>query len=181
MVEDVYDKVASLDLVEAVLVVPDDDADPARDLDEVVWPGTPVLRLAGAAGSSTTLDAIQRLGADEAVLVTGDAPDVPGLLLGKLHRALGSAAAAVLPARDGGLVALAAVCPVAEWVLAAGAGLDVPDALSRLQQAAPRRSAVSVGPGWHRVRRPADLSLLDQGLEGWDVTRAWLREQSSVG
>jgi hypothetical protein len=30
------------------------------------------------------------------------------------------------------------------------------------------------GPGWHRLRTPDDLRLLDPGLEGWENTRALL-------
>ncbi|HET8982720.1 MAG TPA: hypothetical protein VFN47_08530, partial [Pedococcus sp.] len=91
-----------------------------------------------------------------------------------LHRGLGSAEVAVLPAADGGLVALATRCPVPDWVRSAAVDLDSRDALDVLRAAAPRRTAVSVGPGWHRVRAPSDVALLDPGLEGWDLTRQQL-------
>jgi hypothetical protein len=59
-------------------------------------------------------------------------------------------------------------------VTATGAGLDAADAVQRLRAAAPRRTAVAIGPGWHRVRSADDLASLDPGLEGWEVTRAAL-------
>lgn len=174
MVEDVYETVAGLALVEPVLVV--DAADPDADaLAELTWPGTEVLRMPGhAAAAEPVLEALAALGGDEVTVVAADVPDLPGLLVGKLHRGLGSADVAVLPAAGGGLVALATKRPVPGWVAATGVGLDTGDAVTRLRGAAPRRTAVSVGPGWHRVRAPADLAALDRGLEGWEVTRALL-------
>lgn len=178
MVEDVYERIASLDLVEPVLVVAADAFAAQDELRAIVWPGTVVLDVASGATSAAVLSELADIGADEAVLVAADAPDLPALLIGKLHRALGSAEAAVLPARGGGLVALAARCPVPQWVAGCGAGLDVADALVRLQHAAPRRTSLSVGPGWHRVRQEDDLRLLDPGLEGWEVTRAALGDRA---
>jgi hypothetical protein len=166
MVEDVYETVAGLALVEPALAVSADDPD-ADDLAALTWPGTPVLRLPPTgAPTAAALVALARLGAD--------APDLPDLLVGKLHRALGSAEVAVLPSAGGGLVGLATHAPVPTWVSESGAGLDTADAVPRLRAAAPRRTAVALGPGWHRVRSPADLAALDPGLEGWEVTRAAL-------
>jgi hypothetical protein len=174
MVEDVYETVAGLALVEPVLAVAEDDPD-AETLAGLTWPGTPVLRLpAGHPTAVGALAAMAGLGADQVTVVAGDAPDLPGLLVGKLHRALGSADVAVLPAAGGGLVALAARVPVPPWVAAAEVGLDTADAVGRLRAVAPRRTAVALGPGWHRVRAATDLSDLDPGLEGWEVTRAVL-------
>lgn len=171
MVEDGYETVAGLELVEPVLALGADPAD--DDLQGVVWPGTPVLRLPERTVTAA-LAGLAALGADEATVVAGDVPDLPGLLIGKLHRGLGSAEVAVLPAADGGLVALATRCPVPDWVRSAAVDLDSRDALDLLRAAAPRRTAVSVGPGWHRVRVPSDVASLDPGLEGWDLTRQQL-------
>jgi hypothetical protein len=115
MVEDVYETVAALELVEPVLVV--DAHDPARDLlESLVWPGTTVLHLPPPSGSASrtwqTLDGLAAAGADQVTVVAGDAPDLPGLLVGKLHRALGSADVAVLPDSAGGLVALSTHVPL---------------------------------------------------------------------
>jgi hypothetical protein len=106
-------------------------------------------------------------------VVAPDAPDLPALLLGKLHSALTSAQVAVCPAEGGGLVAIASRLPVPEWLRAADPMLDDADVLARLSAAAPRRSFV-VGAGWHRVRSEEDLHRLDPGLEGWEATRTLL-------
>jgi glycosyltransferase A (GT-A) superfamily protein (DUF2064 family) len=179
MVEDVYETVAALDLVEPALVLDADD--PAREqLESLTWPGTALVHLSAV---DTDLPrtwraaaALVAAGADQLTVIAGDAPDLPGLLVGKLHRALGSAEVAVLPASDGGLVGLATHAPLAEWLAAAPATLDLDhdDAVTRLREAAQRRTAVSLGPGWHRVRTPADVARLDPGLEGWEVTRELL-------
>lgn len=174
MVEDVYETVAGLALVEPVLVVRATDPE-ADALAELTWPGTEVLRMPGDdSAAEPVLEALAALGGDEVTVVAADAPDLPGLLVGKLHRGLGSADVAVLPAAGGGLVALATKRPVPGWVSGTEVGLDTGDAVAGLRGAAPRRTAVSVGPGWHRVRAPADLDALDPGLEGWEVTRALL-------
>lgn len=173
MTEDVYETVAGLELVEPVLLLSDDDPD-ATDLAELTWPGTEVLRVPGGSTDWQALAALAALGGTQVTLVAADAPDLPGLLVGKLHRGLGSSDVAVLPAAGGGLVALATRAELPAWVAATGVGLDTEDAVDRLRAAAPRRTAVSVGPGWHRVRSAADLQALDRGLEGWEVTRAVL-------
>jgi hypothetical protein len=188
MVEDVYETVAALELVEPVLAF--DANDPAREvLESLTWPGTAVVTLApsaptasSATASATTsrarlaLDALVAAGADQVTVIAGDAPDLPGLLVGKLHRALGSADVAVLPAAGGGLVGLAAHAPLPEWLVAESTAVDLDhaDPVAHLQKAARRRAAVSVGPGWHRVRTAEDLARLDPGLEGWEITRELL-------
>ena len=178
MLEDVYETVAGLDLVEPVLaLVPPDQ--PEAEL--VTWPGTLVVRAERSRDArevSTVLAALATGMPTEGgavLVVAGDAPDLPGLLVGKLFRALGGAAVAVCPAENGGLVALAARLPLAPWLGPAGVGLDTDGAVDRLAAAAPRRGDLGLGPGWHRVREPADLSRLDPGLEGWGSTREALR------
>jgi len=180
MLEDVYEVAAGLEFVTAALVV---DPDGPPDAETITWPGTPVVREPAPAAAFAALHA---LGAREAALIVPDAPDLPPLLLGKLFRALGSAPAAACQAAGGtGLVALAARLPLPAWLAAAldapgavldepGTVLDAPDALDRLRAAAPRPGLVPQGPGWHRIRTPADLHFLDPGLEGWENTRALL-------
>jgi hypothetical protein len=111
---------------------------------------------------------------EQAAVVAGDAPDLPPLLIAKLFRSLGRADVAVCPADGGGAVALAARLPPAAWVVDADPDLDEFDVLSRLRVAAPRSSAVFVGPGWHRLRAPGDVAFLDPNLEGWPETRRLL-------
>ncbi|GAA3198811.1 hypothetical protein [Actinocorallia longicatena] len=160
--EDVYEVIHALDLVRPAVAAPAELADLAES---VIWPGTPVVVAA------TPLDALrglERLGATEAVVVAPDAPDLPGLILGKLFRALGSRDVAVSPAAGGGLVALAARLPLPSWL--PEIAFDDPEALDVLRKAGP----VFKSPGWHRLRTPGDVHLLDPGLEGWDNTRALL-------
>jgi hypothetical protein len=170
--EDVYDVLAGLELLDAGLAVGSVDR---AALGSLTWPGAPIVDLgAGCTGSDliVALGGLAGLGYDQGVVVSLDAPDLPGLLIGKLFRALGRADVAVCPAEAGGLVALAAHLPLASWVVDSDVDLDTADALGLLRAAAPTRLAVGVGPGWHRVRSVEDLDALDPGLEGWAATRA---------
>ncbi len=195
LVEDSCDLVAELELVAPAVAVSHDAEHElgGRAVAEFVWPGTALLRLApaddvGLGLVGQTLRSLAALGAKQAVVLAADAPDLPVLLIGKLFRALGGATrrgdVAVCPAEGGGLVALAAWLPLADWVLGIVAAqhlrdrqveLDLPDATDRLRRLAPRRSALQVVPGWHRLRSPVDLGRLDPGLEGWTATRSVLR------
>jgi glycosyltransferase A (GT-A) superfamily protein (DUF2064 family) len=168
MLEDVVDLVADMTLVQACLVVPEG-SDPA--VAEVGWPGMPVVAVPPARRLGSIVAALAAIGADEAGAVVADAPDLPALLLGKLHSALTSAQVAVCPAEDGRLVAVAARVPLAEWMPAVT--LDDQNALDDMRKAAPRR-AMHVGAGWHRVRTEDDARRLDIGLEGWEHTRVML-------
>ena len=170
MLEDVVDLVEAMREVDAALVVP---AGADSTIRSVAWPGMAVLEVPAPAGAVAMLDAIATLGAAEGTVVAPDAPDLPALLLGKLHSALTSAQVAVCPAEDGRLVALAARPPVADWLRDSGVSLDDDDAVRRLRAAAPRRTLL-VGPGWRRVRSRDDAMRIDPGLEGWEATRALL-------
>lgn len=187
LVEDTADVVAGLELVVPAVAVSQagEDALGGPPVEDLVWPGTPVIRLAGDGGprpAAQALAALADLGAEQAAVLAPDAPDLPPLLIGKLFRALGSerrAGVAICPAEGGGLVALAAWLPPPGWLAtvqtaAEAAELDVGDIAERLRAAAPSRGAVRNGPGWHRIRSPADLTRLDPGLEGWDATRELL-------
>ncbi|GII80932.1 hypothetical protein Sru01_59140 [Sphaerisporangium rufum] len=165
LAEDTYEIVAGLDLVEPVIL---DAGIPG--LDDIAWPGTRVLPVAEPGGLAAAFAALRPYG-EEAVVISGDAPDLPPLLIGKLFRELGRAPVAVCPAEDGGAVAVAARLPYPEW--AAGT-LDDADVVAGLRGRAPGRRMVATGPGWHRLRSPADVARLDPGLEGWDNTRALL-------
>ncbi|MGE5290445.1 MAG: hypothetical protein ACM3ML_25310 [Micromonosporaceae bacterium] len=189
LVEDSCDLVAGLELVAPAVAVSEPAERELGSVRELVWPGTTVLGLAadGAGLVAQTLHALAARGASQAAVLAADAPDLPALLIGKLLRALGAkrrADVAVCPAEGGGLVALAAWLPVAEWFSAAVSGLDLPDSsaeldvadiTARLRSRAPRRGLVQAVPGWHRLRSPDDLKRLDPGLEGWQATRSVLR------
>jgi hypothetical protein len=218
LVEDSCDLVAELELVAPAIAVSHDAEQElgGRPVEELAWPGTPVLRLEPADGTrlglaGQTLHGLAALGAHQAVVLVADAPDLPALLIGKLLRALGGAGrppgaggphpragtavgsrgpspragteVAICPAEGGGLVALAAWVPPADWVAWPGSAghpggcpieLDHTDAVGRLRASAPRRGALQVVPGWHRLRSPADVGRLDPGLEGWPATRGVL-------
>ena len=191
LVEDTCDLVAGLELVAPAVAISDSAERAFGSVRELVWPGTTVLTLAadGAGLVTQTLHALAARGASQAAVLAADAPDLPALLIGKLFRALGAARrveVAVCPAEGGGLVALAAWLPVAEWFSAAVSVLDLPnspseldvaDITARLRSGAPRRGLVQSVPGWHRLRSPNDLKRLDPGLEGWQTTRSVLRSR----
>jgi hypothetical protein len=174
LAEDTYEVLAHLELVTAALALCPPEQD---DVADIGWPGTPLLGVARGEPAEEALGVLHGLaglGARAAAVVADDAPDLPALLVGKLFRALGSAEVAACPAVGGGLVALASRLPPPQWLAGARTGLDTPDALALLAAAAPTRRALGVAPGWRRVRGPADLRLLDPGLEGWETTRAVL-------
>lgn len=172
LLDDACEVVAALEAVRPAVVV----CPPGRlaSDDLPVWPGTVVLHLPLAEVVISTLDGLAAVGAEAAVVLVGDAPDLPGMLVGKLFRALGRADCAVCPAAGGGLVAVGSQLPVADWLRAAAPDVDDASALAALRAAAPERRNFAVGPGWRRLRTPADLARLDPGLEGWAATRALL-------
>jgi hypothetical protein len=177
LAEDTYEVLAALDRVDvAVAVVTSssatDTSDPAvTEIADLTWPGTPVYAVGP---DRPVLDAVELAGPAAAVVaVSHDVPDLPGLLIGKLFRALSTADIAITPAEDGTLAAIGVNLPTAPWVAAAAPTFDTP--LSELESHKPRRHAVAIGPGWHRLRSSADIARLDPGLEGWDATRSLLR------
>jgi hypothetical protein len=168
MLSDVVDLVTTTPAVRAALLTRADRLDAAR---AAIWPVTPVVELPDGSTVGDLLAGVPGAGAVAVAVVVADAPDLPGLLLGKLFRAVsGRPEVAVCPADPSGLVAVAAGLPLPGWLLDSTAGLDDPDAMSALRQAAPP-GRLAVVPGWHRVRSQADTSRLDPGLEGWDATR----------
>lgn len=168
LAEDTYEVLAALDRVDVAVAVASDAID---DIAALTWPGTPVFAVDP---TRPVLDAVEQAGEAAAVVaVSYDVPDLPGLLIGKLFRALSSADLAVCPAEDGTLAAIGVNRPTADWVQAASPTFDTQ--LSDLELLKPRRHAIAIGPGWHRLRSNADLARLDPGLEGWDATRSLLR------
>ncbi len=169
LLEDVYELAEGLTQVRAVMAAP---APLLAEAEALTWPGTPVLP------ARTPLEVLAALAADgatEAVVLAPDAPDLPALLIGKLFRALALAPAAVCPAPEG-LVALAVRLPLPPWLEAAldALTLEDPGATPRLRAAADFPGQVQRVSGWHRLRTPVDVHLLDPGLEGWENTRLLL-------
>ncbi|MET7469715.1 hypothetical protein [Micromonospora sp. NPDC005211] len=195
LAEDVVDLLATLNEVETAVAVT------ARDrwlADAVVWPGTQVYEVAeptpnavfaalagessahgseSAAARGRVVDTGDRAahtgGYDQVAVVAADAPDVPGLTLGKLLRPLTTRPVAVAPAEGGGtgLLGVAARLPVPEWLPALDLDTTEP---AEVRRAAPSPGDVAVTAGWRRMRGPADLTALDPAVEGWEATRALL-------
>ncbi len=141
------------------------------DAAELLYPGARLLpvdaNLAALCGLATS-DAY-----DEVVFLPGDAPDLPGLVIAKMFKALQRAAVCVAPERSGtGCVGLGVTLPLAEWV-ELPPDLDT-DPRPRLYDLAPRRSNVATTPDWHRLRGGDALDRLDPALEGWEETRLLL-------
>jgi hypothetical protein len=168
MAEDVADLLADLPGLEPVVAAA---PDRVADAEDVVWPGTPVLEVAGL--PVDVLAALAGQGYDEAAVFAADVPDLPGLLVAKPFSALSTAPVAAAPADGGGLVALACRLPVPAW-LPVDIDLDEPYAVERLKAAAPSPGDVVLTPAWRRLRRREDIAALDPDLEGWEATRALL-------
>jgi Uncharacterized protein conserved in bacteria (DUF2064) len=159
---DTYEVIADLVDVDSAIAGPE-------SVEELLWPGARrfpadwgVAELVGAAD-----------GYDEVVVVPADVPDLPGLVLAKVFRALQRAEVCVAPDRHGeGCVAIGVRRPTASW-LPSSLTLDT-SPVATLALAAPRRNLVAVAPDWHRLTSPAGVHRLDPGLEGWDETRALL-------
>ena len=181
MVEDVYETIAALELVEPVLALDVDD--PVRaEIESLTWPGTAVVHLPPASDRASptrhALDALVSAGADQVTVIAGDAPDMPGLLVGKLHRALGSPTSPCCRA------------PTAAWSAwprmrrrRSGWRLARPASTSTITMPC-RPPAGSRTSPYGRLARPgvasrarprATSSRLDPGLEGWEITRELIR------
>lgn len=139
---------------------------------ELLWPGD--VRLPDVATLASLAHALSRLEPQvgsirEVVLLPADLPDLPGLVLAKVFRALLRHPMVVAPERDGaGCAALGLVLPLAEGL--GGLPLD----LDRRPRPAAQRVFVGAAPAWPRLRSPDATSRLDPGLEGWEQTRALL-------
>lgn len=137
----------------------------------VSWPNTVLYGLERATVTGA-LRAAAAGGFDQAAVLAADAPDLPGLLLGKLLRPLTTRTLALAPALDGdGLLAVASRLPAPAWL----PEIDLETGVAtRIRAAAPRPTEVVSTPGWRRLRGPAGLASLDPDLEGWDATRLLL-------
>ncbi|MFI8801819.1 hypothetical protein [Micromonospora chalcea] len=173
LAEDVVDLLVTLNEVETAVAVA------ARDrwlADAVVWPGTPVYEVPEPTPNAvfaTLAAAGPEAVYDQVAVVAADAPDVPGLTLGKLLRPLTTRPVAVAPVEGGGtgLLGVAARLPVPAWLPALDLDTTAP---AEVRRAAPSPGDVAVTAGWRRMRGPADLAALDPAVEGWEATRALL-------
>ena len=138
---------------------------------ELLWPGA--WHLPDGLG---VLELARRLATrvDELVVLTADAPDLPGLVLAKIFRVLHRVDLALAPESNGsGCVAIGLALPPQEWLTDDLLDLDR-SPVAQLPSGRAGRSRWALAPGWHRLRSPDDLARLDPGLEGWEQTRAML-------
>lgn len=167
LAEDMVDLLATMSQLEPAIAGLEADLPLARS---VAWPDMPIYQLADISVTAA-LSAAAADGFEQAAVLAADAPDLPGLVLGKLLRPLTTRPVAVAPAAaGGGLLGVAAQLPAPAWLPSLQLSTD-PDVL---RAAAPRRGLVAATPAWRRLRGPADLASLDPAVEGWETTRALL-------
>jgi len=166
LAEDVVDLLARLAQAEAAIATTAADRELAT---EIAWPGmriyevpTPTYR--------PVLEAATADGFDQAAVIAADAPDLPGMILGKLLQPLENKAVAVA-AGGQGLLGGAANLPAPAWLI--DHDLDAASA-QLLRKTAPQPGDVASTREWRRLRGPAELATLDPALEGWEATRALL-------
>jgi hypothetical protein len=170
LAEDVVDLLALVEQAEPALAATVADRPLAE---QVSWPGMRVYELP-AATVDATLAAVGADGYQQAAVIAADAPDLPGLVLGKLLRPLGTRPVAVAPAAGPdapGLLGVAARLPVPGWL--PPVDLDT-TTVARLRAHAPHPREVAVTPAWRRLRGPGDLAALDPAVRGWEATRLLL-------
>jgi hypothetical protein len=167
MAEDVVDLLARLAQAEpAIAATPAD-----RSLaDAIAWPEMRIYQVP-APTVRPVFEAAAEDGFDQAAVIAADAPDVPGMVLGKLLRPLESKAVAVAAGGTSGLLGVATSLPAPDWLV--DHDLDSASAMA-LRKTAPHPGDVSSTPEWRRLRGPAELASLDPALEGWENTRALL-------
>lgn len=192
LVEDSADLAAGLELVTpAVAVTPAGDAALGCQVEDLVWPGTQVIRLgAGAAGDGAgmagaglvgrALGALAELGARQAAVLAADAPDLPPLLIGKLLRALGSVRQALgtgrrdTPASLGGRPPAhpeISICPAdGGGLVALAAWLPVPGWLAGADNGP--ASELDVGDIAERLRAAAPRRTAVHSAPGWHRMRS---------
>jgi hypothetical protein len=168
MAEDVVDLLARLAQAEPAIAATAEDRKLAE---EIAWPGMRIYEVPTAT-YRPVLAAAAADGFDQAAVLAADAPDLPGVILGKLLAPLENKSVAVAPAAlGGGLLGVATNLPAPGWL----ADHDLDGASAQLlRRTAPRPGDVTSTPQWRRLRGPAELSSLDPALDGWEHTRALL-------
>lgn len=168
LAEDVVDLLARLAQAEpAIAATPEDRA----LAEQIAWPGTRIYQVPGTT-VLPVFEAAATDGFEQAAVVAADAPDLPGMILGKLLQPLDTKAVALAPAAGSpGLLGVATTLPAPDWLV--DHDLDTGSA-ALLRRTAPSPGDVTSTPPWRRLRGPAELSALDPALEGWENTRALL-------
>lgn len=178
---DSYEVLADLEQVRAGIAFRDagaglDDQDDPAAIAELLWPDDLAVP-ARRGGLRAVADAVPHVAAgtgfSELLVVPADVPDLPGLVLAKVAKALHRADVCTAPEVGGdGLAAIGVRLPWPEWL---SIDLDFDhDPHHELLELAPERNRVARVPGWHRLRYPAAVDRLDPRLEGWDQVRLLL-------
>ena len=168
LAEDVVDLLARLAQAEAAVACLPSDRSLAKQL---AWPGMRIWEVPTAT-IRPVFAAAAADGFDQAAIVAGDAPDVPGMVLGKLLQPLDGKSLAVAPGGAAGeALGVAARLPLADWV--PDLALDEASA-QQLRRGAPQPGDVTTTAAWRRLRGATELASLDVRLEGWENTRALL-------
>ena len=174
LADDAVDLLAMLAEVEPALAV----AEPDRPLaTAVAWPSMRVYVLPTLT-IGNVLAAAASDGYEQAAVLAGDAPDLPGMMIAKLLRPLTTrpAAAAADAAATSGLLGVASRLPAPAWL----SGIDLDDStVATVRSAAPDATDVIGTPGWHRLRTATSVERLDPELDGWEATRAILSRGGS--
>ena len=169
LADDAVDLLATLAEVEPALAVAEADRSLAA---EVAWPSMRVYVVPKLTVTSI-LAAATADGYEQAAVLAGDVPDLPGMLIAKLLRPLTTRPVATAPdaSEPSGLVGIASRLPAPDWL----PDLDFDTStVATVRSAAPASTEVIGTPGWHRLRTPSSLSRLDPALDGWEATRALL-------
>ena len=172
---DSYEVLADLEQVRAGIAfrVGDGAQDDPVAIAELLWPDDLAVP-ARRAGIRAVADAVAQptvgAGFSELLMVPADVPDLPGLVLAKVAKALHRADVCTAPEVGGqGLSAIGVRLPWPEWL---SIDLDFDrDPHQELTELAPERHRVARVQGWHRLRYPAAVDRLDPRLEGWEQVR----------
>ena len=174
LADDAVDLLAMLAEVEPALAVAQADRPLAT---AVAWPSMRVYALP-TLSIGNVLAAAASDGYEQAAVLAGDAPDLPGMMIAKLLRPLTTRPAAAAPdaAAASGLLGVASRLPAPNWL----AGIDMDDAtVATVRSSAPAATDVIGTPGWHRLRTATSVVRLDPALDGWEATRAILSRGGS--
>jgi hypothetical protein len=174
LADDAVDLLAMLAEVEPALAVAEADRSLAT---AVAWPSMRVYALPELT-IGNVLAAAASDGYEQAAVLAGDAPDLPGMMIAKLLRPLTTRPAAAAPDATAatGLLGIASRLPAPAWL----PEIDLDGAtVATVRAAAPAATDVIGTPGWHRLRTATALARLDPALDGWEATRAILSRGGS--
>jgi hypothetical protein len=174
LADDAVDLLAMLAEVEPALAVAEGDRPLAT---AVAWPSMRVYAV-GELTIGNVLGAAASDGYEQAAVLAGDAPDLPGMMIAKLLRPLTTRPAAAAPDATAatGLLGIASRLPAPAWLRQ----IDLDGAtVATVRGAAPAATDVIGTPGWHRLRTATALARLDPALDGWEATRAILSRGGS--